>query len=184
MGKGLDCKNQNIKENAEKIFGLRFMISKNRYEDGLIKYMGDILDQGRELIVQVDNYHCPWDAAYHKKHFPHTLIVVGYTDTSFLCVNTLPKKNVELPYVDFVCALISLIEIGKSNKADLSYVDKKLVKHIRKHVHCSQLKKFYRDLSKQESLIFEYVKDNPIWRQPLYQQICAIYGGDISFRCF
>ena len=138
-----------------------------------------------ELLLRVDAYDCPWNAAYNKSHITHFCIIkkVDITKGCLVCADpflsienvcwpfeTIPKKN---------CMAYRVIQCKKHMEYSLSAIRNNIVSNT----SVEKIKKTYEDIKKGcmdvDSMDHLFESNNPsiCYFSIISKQICDNYKG-------
>lgn len=73
----------------------------------------DLLDEHKVLLTFGDVYNCPWTKVYHKNHYFHAFLIVGYQETTnmFLVIDTYMGSGILQCSIEDLKAQVSGIEV-------------------------------------------------------------------------
>lgn len=121
-------------EELEKIHGLRCHEYKySSMECGLL--VENNLMKGIPTIIETDIYQCPWNRYYQQQHNQHFLLITGYQDGQFTCLDTYVSadtysftwEEIALPFM--VCTTFETKEPHENLKEIFTVIIKYLLRY-------------------------------------------------------
>ncbi len=59
----------------------------------MISHIKKILSEGGNVLLYTDVYYCNWNALYMQRHINHNILIVGYSNKKFLCLDPYFTQN-------------------------------------------------------------------------------------------
>lgn len=106
------------------------------------------LENNKPIIIHYDSYFCPWSYNYLKYHYDHFFIIVGYHNSSYICVDSfLLDESCSLSEELFDKGIMHIVNHEyKKNNASASNIIDIVNKNLQKNTNRLGKSKMFNDM--------------------------------------